>query len=140
MSSNAVSSQTTQLKIGDGGGTEVFTAIGDVVSINGPNETRETIDVTDLDSTGREFKAALKDGGELTFETNYRPTNTQHIQLETDYDSGVLRNFQLVFSDTGNRTYSFAALITNLSPVVQAAEVLRRSITLKLSGAVTRAA
>jgi hypothetical protein len=43
-------------------------AIAEITSISGPNLTRGTIDVTNLDSTNgyREFIAGFRDGGEVT--------------------------------------------------------------------------
>ena len=50
--SNAVSSYGTLLKIGDGGGTEVFTPLAEVKSIEGPDMETDIIDVTTHSSAG----------------------------------------------------------------------------------------
>ena len=64
MSTSAISGVgTTLYRSTTSGGT--FAAVAEIPSISGPNMTRDTIDVTDLDSTGgyREFIAGFRDGG-----------------------------------------------------------------------------
>ncbi len=54
----------TQFLRGDAASPEVFTAVGDVISISGPSIVKDEIEVTALDSTAKEFISDLDNPGE----------------------------------------------------------------------------
>jgi len=142
--SNAISAFGTLLKIGDGGSPETFTTIAEVTDISGPSLSADTIDVTNHNSAGgyREFIQGLKDAGEVTFTINFIPTESTHnaaTGLLKDYEDGTLRNFQLVFPDAGNTTWSFAAVVTGFEPAEPIDDKLAADVTLKISGQPTLA-
>lgn len=142
--SNAIGAKGTLLKIGDGGVPENFSPIAEVVNIGGPSLSLDAIDVTNQSSTNgwKESIGGLLDGGEVTFDINYIPTDTTH-----DATSGLLsamqnrtvKNFQLVFPDSGNTTWSFAALVTGFEPSADVSDKLAASVTLKITGEPTLA-
>lgn len=138
MATSAIMGIGTLLQIGDGGGPEVFTTVAEVISISGPNETRETLDVTHMNSPNntREKFLALKDSGSVTFDMNFLGTNTQQNQLKTDMDAGILRNFKIIMPGTV-RTFDFAALVTELSREFPVDSQITASVTLEISGPVT---
>jgi predicted secreted protein len=126
------------IKRGDGAGTEVFTAISEVLSMSGLGKTNPLVEVTSFDSTGREYIAGLADGTEITLECNYLPADTQQQGLISDVDAGTIRNFQVVITDgTTPLTYSFA--VTPLSWVINPSFEDKNTLTftLKISGAIT---
>lgn len=139
--SDALLAQGTLLKIGDGGGSEVFTTIPEITELSISGNSAEQIDVTSHDSTSgfREYIAGLKDGGVVNFSGNYVPDNTYHLQVHTDQEAGTLRNFQLVMPDSGSTTWSFAALITEFSPSFAPDAQATFTGSLKISGVITRA-
>ncbi|MEM7416787.1 MAG: phage tail tube protein [Gemmatimonadota bacterium] len=134
-----------ELQIGDGGGTEVFTAIAQVRDVGGPGLSMDTIDVTHHGSADhwREFVAGLKDAGEVSLELLFDPTETTHRDasggLLDDMDNRVLRNFQLQFPDTAQTTWSFAAFVTGFNPSAPHDGALTAAVTLKISGEPTLA-
>ena len=137
--SNAISSFGTLLKIGDGAGTEVFTTIAEVLDIDGPTLTQDTVEVTSQTATARykEYIVTLKDGGEVTFDVNYITDDSTHdasTGLIKDYNDGTLRNFQVIFSDSGTTTWAISAYIVNFGPTMPVNGALNASITLKVSG------
>lgn len=137
MATSAVSSHGTLLKIGDGGGSEVFTTIAEVKDISGPALSWETEDVTNHDSSKwREHIVTIKEGGEVTFEINYYSATTQD-SLRTDMLAGTKRNFQVVFPTSPAETHAFAAYITGIEYDAPVEGVLSQSITLTITGAVT---
>lgn len=142
MPSEGIRAQGTLLKMGDGGGTEVFTTIAEVKNISGPSMSRDTFDLTTHSSTGswREFGTGLKDAGEVSFDINYVPTNATH-RLSTgvlgDFNSGVRRNYQLVFPNAGATTWSFSGFVTSFETSAPVDDLLGASITIKLTGAPT---
>ena len=137
MVSNAFSGVGTSFKAGDGASSESFTAIAEVNSIDGPNKTRSTIDVTSLDSTGgyREFIASFRDAGEVTLSMNF--TRDGYDEMNDFFELATTRNYQIVLSDTGATTFDFAAYVTALGMAVPMDDKVTASVTLKISGQVT---
>lgn len=134
----AISSFGTLLKIGDGAGTEAFTTIAGVRDISGPGLTQGTQEVTPQTAANRTrvYIATLLDGGEVTFDINYDPAGATHDQttgLIKDMTDGTLRNFELVFPDTGTTTWSFSAFITAFEPSAPVDGSLTASVTFKIS-------
>ncbi len=134
----AIESQGTVLKRGDGAGSEVFTAIGRVVSISGlGNGSSTEIDITDLSSTGKEFLLGLKDEGEVTITLNLDTGDTMQTGLRTDRDSRTLRNFELTLTDSGPTVITFSALVKTFGIDVATEDKVPLNVTLRISGAVT---
>ncbi len=124
----------TVFKRGDGGGPEVFAAIGNVASVSGPSTSRNTIDVTAHDSPDgwMEFVGGLKDGGEVSLEVHYDPA--KHDTLVDDYDDDDPRNYQVVFPDTGSTTWAFAGVMSGFEVEAPVDDKLAATITFKVSG------
>ena len=142
--SNALSSFGTLLKVGDGAGTEVFTTIAEVRDINGPTTTLDTEEVTSQTSANGydEHIGTILRGGDVSFDINYIPTDGTHDEstgLISIMNGKALNNFQIVMTDSGTTTWSFAALVTAVGPTMPVAGALRASITLKISGKPTLA-
>lgn len=140
----AISAFGTLLKIGDGGGTEVFTTIAEVKDISGPSFSMDTVELTTHSSTGawKEYLGTLLDAGEVTFDVNFTPTGATHSQstgLIRDMKNRTLRHFQLVWPDVGATTWSFSAYVTGFEPSAPVDNLLGASVTLKISGAPTLA-
>jgi predicted secreted protein len=134
----------TLLKIGDGGGSEVFTTIAQVMTISGPSLSMDTLDTTDHDAASfKTFVGSYRDGGEVTLEIHWDPATATHGVttglLKKFKDSSSPTNYQLVFPDTGATTWSFAALVTAFAPSAPHDGKLTASVTLKVSGAPTLA-
>lgn len=142
--SNAVSAFGTFLKRGNGASPEVFATIAEVSSISGPSITLETIDVT-THSSGepwRQFVGGLLDGGEVSFDINFIPTNATHgysAGLLKDMTDRTQRNFQLVFPDNLATTWAFTGLVTAFECSEAIDDVIKASVTVKLSGKPTLA-
>jgi hypothetical protein len=136
MVSAAVAAQGTLLKIGDGGGTEVFTTIKDAYNISGPTTTVETTDVTSHDSSAwREFIPTLIDPGEVTFSFFYSGHATQD-QLRTDMLARTRRNFQLVFAPLlVDETIAFTGIVTGYQPQEPHDGALSVDVTVKVTAA-----
>jgi predicted secreted protein len=135
---SALAAFGTLLKMGNGVTTtaETFTTIAEVKDISGPSLSLNTVDVTAHDGSGwRDFVATLLDGGEVTFEVNYVPTNATHnntaglIKMMT---GRTLRNYQLVFP--GPTTWTFPAYVTGFEPAAPVDGALTASVTMKISG------
>lgn len=129
----AVSAFGSKLQIGDGGGSEIFTDIADVVSISGPSPDGAMIDVTHLlspDNT-REKIAGLLDPADVTFDLNFVPGLAGHKVLMADMKSRVKRNFKLIFSDT--TTWPFTGVINGVSPELVIDQEITASVRISLT-------
>jgi predicted secreted protein len=129
----------TILKRGDGGGPEVFTPIPSMSNLDGPKLDINQIDVTTMDDAGgyEQYIAGIKKPGSVTFELIFDPADAQHKGLLNDYKLGTVRNFQLIFSDTGATQWSFAALIKVVAPKMSPKAAVTMSVELQISGAPT---
>lgn len=140
MATKAKSTKGLQLQRGDGGGSEVFTTIGEVTNIKGPSEKAPQLDATSFDSTAMEFIAGLSDSGEITFDVNFVGSDAQQQGLRTDLRAGTLRNFKLILNDhaTTKTTVTFAAIVT-AAPEISGGvnQVIKGSCSLKVSGTAT---
>lgn len=139
MVTGATSSFGILLKIGDGGGPEVFTAIAELMDTDGPDISVDTEEVTTHSSPGGwdEHIATIKRGGDVTFGLNWLPQDPTHSftsGLLKDLDDLTLRNFQLTWTDVGTTVWPFSALVTNFKPAGPVAGKLGVDVTLKISG------
>jgi len=144
--SDRIAAFGTQLQIGDGATpTEGFTTIAGVRDINGPNMSAETIDAKAHDSPGAwgEMIPSFLNAGEVTFDIAYDPAEPTHMDgaggLRNDFKNRTLRNFKLIYTDTGASEDAFSAYITAFGPSAPLADLLTASITLTLSGEPTLA-
>jgi predicted secreted protein len=132
-----IPSHGTLLKIGDGGGTEVFTTIAKIKDIGGPAFNRGTHDASTQTTDWGEVVPGIKMGGQVTFDINLIPTDGTHDEstgLLKDFIDGTKRNFQLEFPDAGTTTWQFAAYIVNYEPDAPVDGLLTASITLEITG------
>jgi predicted secreted protein len=113
--------------------TPVFTAIGNVTNVSGPEIERETYDVTAHDSVSgwREFIGGLKDGGEVSIEVNYDPR--KHDDLVADFEDAVPRDYKLVFPD-GLGEWALKLILTGFSQEAPVDGQLSAELTFKVSG------
>lgn len=140
MATSALSSHGTLLKIHDGANPGTYTTIAEVLDITGPSYELATEEVTNHDSGGwREFVPTLLDGGEITFDVNYYSAATQD-SLETDMLGRTLRKFQVVFPlpASGTDTRGFSAYVTGVEVQAPVEGVLKMSLTLRTTGAITK--
>lgn len=139
MPSQAIFAQGTLLKIGDGGTpTENFAAIAEVKSITGPGLTSDALDVTTHDTSDgfREFIQGLKDGGSLDFDINFVPTIPEHSAasgLLANYMDGGRHNFQMVFPDESETTWTIPGFVQSFSINAPVDDVLTASVSIKVS-------
>lgn len=140
MASGAKIGLGTLLKRGNGDGPpETFTTIAEVNNISGPSGSRDTVDVTHMESPNgfREFIAGLADPGEISFTVNLIPSNTTHQNLLTDFNLGTVRNWQMVLPFAGNPTLAFEGIVTGYPWNVPLDDKVSADITIKVTGQVS---
>jgi hypothetical protein len=142
--SGSISSQGVAILRGDGSGSpENFEKIAEVMSFNGPGTSAPEIDVTSLDSTAKEYRLGLKDHGTFSFESMFIPKDSGQKGLQADLDNRTLRNFRLEFpkqdeASTSGTVFEFAAYVTEFSMTGGVDEVVKASISLRISGDITK--
>jgi len=96
------------LKLGEGSGPIVYTAIAEVLSIGAIGSTAGEVEVTHLESTAKDYIGGLPDGGTLEFKVNYLSGNTQQNALRDGV--GTTKNVQVLWSDTTTGTFDLVIL------------------------------
>lgn len=115
-----------------------FTAISEVFDITPPNETTDVIDATHFGSDGREFIMGLSDPGETSFEMNFVPGSASETLLLTAKASRTAKQFRIVFPN--DYTWTFSGLVTGYEPSMPNDDKMTCTVTIKVTGSVTRAA
>jgi len=132
--SNAVAGVGTLFRRWSG---SAWVNIAEVNSISGPSMSRDTIDVTSLDSTGgyREFIGGFRDAGNLQLTMNF--SRTTFDLMKTDFESDTTQNYEIVLPDAENTTLEFVGLVTELPLEITADDKITSSVSLKITGQVT---
>jgi len=130
--------QTTKFQVSDGSDPETFNDVPQIKSISGLGSGQsQEIDVTDFDSTGKEFVQGLKDEGSVSIDMVYDPNDTQQTRLETIRSNQETTNFKIVLSDTNNTNFEFAGFITSFEKTLEEDDVMRASVSIRITGAIT---
>jgi hypothetical protein len=133
-----IGSHGTLLKIGDGATpTEAFTTIAGLVDINHSGFERNIIDAPDQQQTWTKKVPGMLNPGDQTFTVNFVPTDGTHDEstgLIKDLIDGTLRNFQLVFPDTGTTTWTFAAYVKSCAAGEPVDGILTMDVVLAIDG------
>jgi hypothetical protein len=114
------------------------TAIANILSISGPNQTRAAIDVTAMDSPSgaMEFIGGLADPGETSFELLFEgTTGNQYTTLNTLYQAGATNHWHVAFADGAN--WYCKGVLTSLGHTLPLTDKMTASMTIKHSGVPT---
>jgi hypothetical protein len=128
----------TMLKVATDTSPTNFQLVGEIGDISHGGETVEFAEFTHQQSTGgyREYKPTFKNGGEYTFKFNWT-TDAQQLALKTAYDASDLLYFQITYPNS--KTHTFTGYVSNIGTAAPMNGALQRSITLRVSGAITEA-
>lgn len=137
MTTAAMIGHGTLFKVGDGATPEVFTTVAEVTKLKPPGLSRDTVDVTHMESTGgwREFIAGLKDGGEVSMEINFDPGGTTTDLLTDMFSTSTVGNKKIVFPD--NSEWAFKAILTGFEPDAPVDDKMTANVKFKVSGVPT---
>lgn len=110
--------------------------IAELTSIAGLDISQETIDSTNLSSTGgyREFIAGFKDGGEVSLSGNFNGADTNgQMALYTALTSSTVDSYTITYP--GGGSWTFSAVVTGFSTGAELEDLVTFEATLKVSGA-----
>ena len=133
MPSNAVSGVGTVFNRWSG---SAWVPQAEINSITGPGMSRDTIDVTSLDSTGgyREFITGFRNAGTVTLSMNF--TRTTYEQMKDDFESDTAQNYQIDLPDIENTSLDFEGLVTELPLTIPPDDKITVEVTIQISGEV----
>ena len=129
------------LKRGNGATPEVFTAIEELVSFDGPgNAERGDITMTHTLSTGVETKGKLPDFGTFSFVANMVLTDTVLMVMEDDYiaSSQTPVNYRLVYYDGVGTYRQFAAIVKKFQHSGAADDKVPANVGLRITGGLVK--
>lgn len=106
MTSAVIGSGST-LQLGSGASPQVYTTIAEVLRCGPIGSTNPEVDVTNLDSTAKEYIAGLADGNTVEFDMNFIAGNTQQEALRTAQAAGNTVNLRMVWSTSPNTNAQF---------------------------------
>lgn len=111
------------------------TDAAELVSAAGPNMSKDTHDISNMEDTWREFAAGLVDIGEVTLGLNFDPF--AHDAVAELITATVPSAIIITWPDTGSSTWTFSAFITAFAASGEIDGKLAASVTLKGTGALT---
>lgn len=134
--SNAVAGVGTLFRRWDDTTSGNWENIAEINSITGPSMTRETIDVTSLDSTGgyREFIGSFRDGGTISLNMNF--SNSTYEIMKDDFESADLQSYEIVLPDTSITTFEFDGFVTECPINITTDDKIASDVVIKISGQV----
>ena len=112
----------------------VWQKVAEIISFSGPNLSRDTIDVTSMDSVDgyREFIGGLRDGGEVSFDMNFR-RDTYEI-IKADLENNTNQTYEILLPDAENTSFKFTGLVTAMGMEIPNDDKMTNSVTIKISG------
>lgn len=131
-----VKAQGTKLYVGDGNTPEVFIEIGEITSIDWTSDSPE-VDVTNLSSTSREYRAGLPDPGRLSFTVRFDNTDAGQARLEEVHLAQDEANFQMHHPTTPLNITAFTGSVLSLGVRVPIGEFWEQPVVVRASGRVS---
>ena len=121
-------------------------AVGGLTSINTPDRSKGEVDITDGESAfDREYLPGLREGGSITLEGRYDPSDTGQEALNDNYEADQATATCFITLParahaTMTVAYRFTAFVTALSQDLpqDADDAATFSATLKVAGAVQK--
>jgi len=111
--------------------------LAELLSIGGPSISIDTVELTSHDSadTFREFVAGLRDGGDVSIEGNFIPSDTAGQRaFVTDLKAGTKREVIITGPTAAAFTWTFDAVVTAYEPTHPFDGKLGFTATLKVTG------
>ena len=113
------------------------TAVGNIISLSGPDQSRDSIDISTMDSTSkwREFIPGMIDAGEVTLDLNYDGSAAGTANLLAAHLTSTAETWLVTFPDTS--TWSSSGFMTALGHAIPFDDKITQSVTVKFTGSPT---
>ncbi len=76
-------------------GSDSFDVCGNITAITGPEFSKDEIEITDMDSTAKEFLGDLKNPGSMNVTFNRNVGNVGQERIRTDAQAQIRRNVRI---------------------------------------------
>lgn len=108
--------------------------IAEVRAITGPSASRDTIEVTSLDTEegSKEYITGFKQGGEVNLAMNF--TRETYELMKNDFEASSEKDYAIVFSDADSSYIEFLGLVSKLPVAVEADDKVKANITIVITG------
>jgi hypothetical protein len=135
----ATLTQGTEISITVGAAPGTPTVIAEATGWSGPRFTRNEIDITNLGSTAKQFALGLQDPGEFTVDVNFDFEDAGQSAAWDALQGTTPMPVTVTYPDDKGGI-SFEALVMNFEQTGRADDKVTGSITLRITGAVTKIA
>ncbi len=85
--------------MGDGGATEVFTKVPGMKAVGSIGDEAPLVEVTTIDSDGKEYISGIIDGQELELTANYEKTDADQTVFRDAAKARTAHNFEIVYNN-----------------------------------------
>lgn len=138
----AIEANTTGLTYTSGGTAtpSAWIKVGQLSDIKGTSDSSPDIEVTDLDSTTKEYIQGLPDTGSLSASCYCVDSDTGLAAVEAAFDARALKSFKVTYPSGPTPVRTFSAYVKSFPKIGDASKdgVVSGSIELKRSGVVTK--
>lgn len=135
---SAVLGSGATLGLGSGASPQVYTTIAEVLRCGPIGSTNPEVDVTNLDSTAKEYIAGLADGNTVDFDVNWIAGNTEQASLRTSQAAGSTVNLRMVWQTSPNTIAQFDLVLLGFEMGETTAEgQITASVSGRISGSIT---
>lgn len=134
-----IAAQGTLYKLNSVASPSSFTTIPETCKLTCPSSKFDLLELTSHDSSGfKEWVPGMSDGGTVSAEINFAPSNAVHISLRTQAYAKTLVGFQIIFPGAGSGgQMAYNAYIDNFPPVADVNTVLKSNVSSKVTGQIT---
>lgn len=114
--------------------------VGQLTDIKGTSDTSPDIEVTDLDSTTKEYKPGLPDTGNVSMSVFCVDSDTGLAAMEAAFDARSVKAFKVTYPSGATPIRTFNGYVKSFPKVGDASKdgVVTGSVEIKRSGAVTK--
>ena len=135
---SAVLGKNATLQLGSGASPQVLTTIAEVLRCGPIGSTNPEVDVTNLDSTAKEYIAGLADGNTVEFDVNFLAGNAQQLSLQTSQAAGSTVYLQMTWqtSPLYTATFDLVLLTFEIGETTPEGQVTA-SISGRITGSIT---
>lgn len=136
---NVVPAHKTTISVADPGQNPSYTEISQILSVDGASITVGEVETTNLSSERKTYRPGLSDPGEVSFEIQYDPQDTEHKNLKGLAETPALKLWRITYATSPKKTYhDFEGFLTGFSPGAGGPEEdLSASITIRVNSEVT---
>ena len=134
----AVLGKGATLQLGSGASPQAYTTIAEVLRCGPIGSSNPEVDVTNLDSTAKEYIAGLADGNTVEFDMNWLRGNTQQASLRTSQAAGSTVNLRMVWqtSPLTRAQFNLVLLTFEMGETTPDAQVTA-TVSGRISGSIT---